>query len=137
MPEMAARVRSSWSADRLDRDLELAESHGVRVIANTITLHAWRNGPVGNIHAGRFEGYGLDERRVLPMAEKAIIRQAQSGLCTGLKAVDFLKYGEAWPPPAERVLPFMHVLVGPSRWSVSDLSRPVELPLRQDGQEGQ
>lgn len=36
-------------------------------------------------------------------SEKAIIRQAQDGLYTGLKAVDMLKYGGAWPPSAEQV----------------------------------
>jgi hypothetical protein len=69
---------------------------------------------------------------VLPQAEKAIIRQAQTGLYTGLKAMDYLRYDGAWPPPAERVLPFLHPLIGPSRWSRTDLSRSVELPLRLD-----
>ena len=30
-------------------------------------------------------------------------------------------------------LPFLHGLVGPSGWSVTEESRPVELPLCQDG----
>jgi hypothetical protein len=67
---------------------------------------------------------------VVPKAEKAIIRQAQSGFSTGLKAADYLKYDDAWPPPAERVLPFMHGLVGPSRWSVTESSRVMEIPVR-------
>ena len=50
--EMASHVRSSWPADQLDQALALAESHGIRVIANAITLHAWRNGPVEDVHAG-------------------------------------------------------------------------------------
>ena len=79
-------------------------------------------------------GYGLNERRVLPKAEKSIIRHAQNGLFSGLKAADYLKYDGAWPPPAERVLPFMHGLIGPRGWSCTELSRLVELPLRQDGQ---
>jgi hypothetical protein len=129
--EMAGHVRSSWPADRLDQALALAERHGIRLIANAITLQAWRNGPVEDVHAGWGEGYELGTRRVLPKAETAIIRQAQSGLYAGLKAVDFLKYGGASPPPAERVLPFLHPLIGPSRWSYSEQSRAVELPLRQ------
>ena len=50
---------------------------------------------------------------MLPKAEKSIVRHAQNGLFSGLKAVDYLKYDGAWPPPAERVLPFLHGLVGP------------------------
>jgi hypothetical protein len=134
MPDMAAQVRRSWPAERLDRDLEAAASHGIRVIANTITHVAWRNGPIEDVHAGRFHGYDFDRRRVPLKAEKAIIRQAQSGFSIGLKAVDFLKYDNSWPPPAERVLPFLHGLVGPFGWSHTELSCPVELPLRQDDQ---
>jgi hypothetical protein len=61
-------------------------------IANTITLQAWRNGPIENVHAGRYVGYGLNERRVLPKAEKSIIRHAQNGLFSGLKTADYLRY---------------------------------------------
>ena len=128
---MATDVRRGWPADQLDQALALAKSHGIRIIANTIIHHAWRNGPVEDVHAGWGEGYEVGTRRVLPKAEKAIIRHAQSGLYTSLKAMDFLKYSEAWPPPAEQVLPFLHPLIGPSRWSHTEQSRAVELPLRQ------
>jgi len=130
VPEMVAHVRRSWPADRLDRDLETATKHGIRVIANTITHVAWRNGPIENVHAGQYQCYGLNERRLLPKAEKSIVRQAQRGFFSGLRAADYLENDGAWPPPAERVLPFLHGLVGPSRWSHTELSRVVELPLR-------
>jgi len=52
VPEMVVHVRRSWPADRLDRDLETATNHGIRVIANTITHVAWRNGPIEHVHAG-------------------------------------------------------------------------------------
>jgi len=135
MPEMVAHVQGSWPADRLYQNVKIARDHGIRIIANAIVLYAWRNGPVENVHAGFATGYGLGERRVLPKAEKAIVRQAQSGFSTGLKAVDCLRYDNAWPP-AERVLPFLHGLVGPSRWSHTESSRPVELPLRNDDHGG-
>lgn len=130
MPAMADRARHGWPEDRLGRDLELAGNHGIRTIANTITLLSWRNGPVENVHAGRYVGYSLGERRILPQAEKAIVRHAQGGLFAGLKAVDYLRYDHAWPPPAERVLPFMHGLIGPRGWSYTELSRVAAIPLR-------
>jgi len=76
----------------------------------------------------------LNQRRALPKAKKAVVRHAQSGFAVGLKAADYLKYDDAWPPPAERVLPFLHGLVGPRGWSCTELSHPVELPRRQDDQ---
>jgi hypothetical protein len=130
VPELAAELHRQWPADQLERDMQAAANHGIRVIANTITHIAWRNGPIENVHAGRYVGYGLNERRVLPKAEKSIIRHAQDGLFSGLKAADYLKYDGAWPPPAERVLPFMHGLVGLTGWSCTESSRIVELPLR-------
>jgi len=63
------------------------------------------------------------------VGQRAIIRQAQDGMYTGLKAVDMVKYGGAWPPSAEQVLPFLHPLVGPRRWSHTEQSRAVELRL--------
>lgn len=73
--EMAGEVRRSSPADRLGQALAITESHGLRVIANRITLRAWRNGPVEEVHAGWGEGYELDTKRGLPRAEKASIRQ--------------------------------------------------------------
>ena len=133
--EMAGEVRRGWPADRLREALAVGEEHRIRVIANAITLRAWRNGPVEDVHAGRGEGYELGRKRMSSGAEKAIIRQAQDGLYTGLKAVDMLKYGGAWPPSAEQVLPFLHPLIGPSRWSYTEQSRAVELPLRRGAQQ--
>jgi len=132
MSDVAAEIRRTWWTGRLDQDLATAGDHGVRVIANTVTLHAWRNGPIENVHAGRFEGYRLSERRVSPKAEKAIVRHAQGGIFAGIKVVDYLRYDNVWPPPAERVLPFLHGLLAPTQWSVTEQSRPVRLPLRRD-----
>ena len=67
-PEMAGELHRQWPLDRLERDMDTAANHGIRIIANTITLHAWRNGPIEDVHAGRAEGFGLGERRVLPQA---------------------------------------------------------------------
>jgi hypothetical protein len=74
----------------------------------------------------------LEERRVPAKAETAIVRHAQGGVFAGIKTVDYLRYDDAWPPPAERVLPFLHGLVGPTGWSLTEQSRTVRLPLRRD-----
>ena len=44
---------------------------------------AWRNDPIENVPAGRYVGYGLNERPVLPKAEKSIIRPVRIGGCFG------------------------------------------------------
>jgi hypothetical protein len=133
MPEMSAELQHGWPPDRPARDLELAGNCGIRVIANTITHSAWRNGPIESVHAGQYLGYGLNERRVLPKAEKSIVRHAQNGFFSGLKTADYLKYDNAWPPSADRVLPFLHPLIASARWSHTEVSRFIELPLRRGG----
>ena len=62
VPDLAAQVCRSWPADRLEQDMQTATQHGIRVIANTITHIAWRNGPIENVHAGQYLGYGLNEQ---------------------------------------------------------------------------
>ena len=57
VPELAAALHRQWPADQLERDMPAAANHGIRVIANTITHIAWRNGPIENVHAGRYVGY--------------------------------------------------------------------------------
>jgi len=44
--------------------------------------------------------------------------------------VRILQIRSSYGIPPTRVLPFLHGLVGPSRWSHTELSRVVELPLR-------
>jgi hypothetical protein len=44
----------------------------------------------------------------------------------------YLRYDNAWPPPAERVSPFLHSLIDTARWSVTERSRPVKFPLRRN-----
>ena len=128
--ELAVALRHAWPKETLQESLELAANHGVRIIANTITLQAWRNGPIEDVHAGTFAGYGLEECRLGAGEEKAVIRQAQSSMRDALKGFDLLKYSGAWPPPAERVLPFMTAFLWPSSWTYTEQSRTVELPLR-------
>ena len=127
---LATAVRLASSAEHLERDLKLAGAHGVRAIANTTTLLSWRNGPVENVHAGRRLGHRFNERRVLPQDEKAIIRKAQNVLHAALNAVEYMAFDGAWPPPADRVLPFMRPFCHPRDWSYTEQSRVVELPMR-------
>jgi len=128
----ATEVKNAWPSERLMKDLGLAAKHPVRIIANSVTHVSWRNGPIENIHAGRGIGHAVNERRVLPRDEKAIIRQVQDGFYGALRGVESLVFDEAWPPPPDRVLPFMTPFMEPSRWSYTEQSRVIELPLRTD-----
>ncbi len=49
--------------DRLDRARPIVTRHPYRVLGNSMTLAAWRNGPVEDIHRGGAAGHSLDHRR--------------------------------------------------------------------------
>ena len=87
---MATAVQRAWPEEMLKRDLEFAREYGVRTIANVITLLSWRNGPVEDVHAGRRPGHRVNERRILPQHEKAIIRHAQNVLHAALNAMEHM-----------------------------------------------
>jgi hypothetical protein len=122
-------VSQAWRADQREREISLAERHPVRAIANSVTMLSWRNGPIENVHAGSFVGHALNERRILPRDESAVVRHAQEGLLGALKAVDLLRRDRAWPPPAVRVLPFMRPFAYSIGWSCTEQSRVVILPM--------
>jgi hypothetical protein len=46
----------------------------------------------GVLHVQVAEDCAMNERRVLPKAEKSVIRHAQDALFSGLKAADYLRY---------------------------------------------
>jgi hypothetical protein len=130
--EMAAAIQNAWPEEYLEKDLRRAETHGVRAVANTIVLLSWRNGPVENVHEGWTRGHALNERRMLPQDEHAILQQARNGIHAALQAMEHLAFDGAWPPPAGRVLPFMRPFCHPRDWSYTEQSRVVKLPLRAD-----
>ena len=76
-----------------------------------------------------YQGYGLDERPVLPKAEKAVVRHAQ-GFAAGLKAADYLKFRRRLAA-ARRASVAVPARAGSAetQWSCTETSRSVELPL--------
>ena len=73
--------------------------------------------------------YRFNERRVLPRHEKAIVRHAQNVLHMALNAMEHMVLDGAWPPPPERVLPFMRPFCRPRDWSYTQQSRDIDLLL--------
>ena len=107
------------------------ERHASRLFANALVNVAWRNGPVEDVHAGRFRGYPLDMRRVTPDEERELMRFASDGMASGMTTCHRLAAdgaGRSWP---EQVLPYGlagPLLVTPSGWTITETSREVRLP---------
>lgn len=132
-PEMAARVVEMADAGRLERSRAEVERHASRVFANALLNTAWRNGPVENIHAGAFRGYPLDQRRMTDTEERELMAFASGRLAHGMTV--HLQFATEQPrrPWPEQVLPYglaEILLITPSRWTLTESSREVRLPVR-------
>ncbi len=132
-PGMAARlVEASRAADaaRLARVREEVERHASRVLANALVNMAWRNGPVEDIHAGSFQGFPLDQRRVTLAEERDLMAFASERLALGMTIC--LQFSMERPPRswAQQVLPYglaEMMLITPSNWTLTEVSRDVRL----------
>ncbi len=133
-PEMAARLVTAFGASdapRLERVRADVERHPSRILANALVNTAWRNGLVENIHAGHFRGCPLDHRRVTPSEERALMAFASERLALGMTVC--LQFATERParPWTAQVLPYglaEMLLVTPSRWTLTEVSREIRLP---------
>lgn len=83
------------------------------------------------VHAGRGQGYPLEQRRVTPAEERALMRFASGGMALEMTVCLHLAMEHpvrSWP---EQVLPYglpSMMLVTPSGWTLTEASRDVRLP---------
>jgi hypothetical protein len=133
--EMAARLVEAFGASspqHLARVREDVERHPSRVLANALVNSAWRNGPVENIHAGGFRGYPQGQRRVTLAEERELMAFASERLAQATSVC--LRFALEQPPRPwpEQVLPYglaKFMMVTPSRWTLTEVSREVRLPV--------
>jgi hypothetical protein len=130
-PEMARRVVQGADATRLEHVRADVERYPSRVLANALVNTAWRNGPVENVHAGSFQGYPLDRRRVTAAEERELMGFVSERLALGMTLCLQLameRPQRSWP---EQVLPYglaEILMITPSRWTLTETSREVRLP---------
>lgn len=116
---------------RRERAQAAVARNPTRVLANAIVNTAWRNGPVEDLHAGKYRGYPLDRQRITPAEERRVLDFACRGLAVGMAVSRRLteeKAGRSW---SQQVLAFglaELLLVTPSGWSLTESSREVRLP---------
>jgi hypothetical protein len=134
-PGLASQLVEAHRAShvsRLERARADVERHPSRVLANALVNTAWRNGPVEDIHAGEPRGCPLDQRRMTPAEERELMAQASERLAEGMSVCLHLalqRPPRSWP---EQVLPYALaelMLITPSRWTLTEVSREVRLPV--------
>ncbi len=131
-PDMAGVLVGGADAEHLDRVRGDVERHAARVFANALLNTAWRNGPVEDIHAGDFRGYPLEQRRMTPAEEHELMASASGRLALGMTVCLQLATEQPRRPWPEQVLPYAlaeMLLITPSRWTLTEVSRQVRLPV--------
>lgn len=115
-----------------------------RVVANTVLNGAWRNGPIEEIHAGRFAGNPLDHCRVSRREDVALFARLSDNLHSAAAGLQALTEGaERGLPWAERALgyhlcgaAFDTALMDPVGWSLDDATASVWLPAEPEAEAG-
>jgi hypothetical protein len=134
-PEIAARlVEAARASDhaRLERVRADVEHHPSRVLANALVNIAWRNGPAESIHAGEYRSYPLDQRRMTSAEERLVMAFASERLAQGMSVCLSFALEQPPRPWAEQVLPYglaELLSITPSRWTLTEVSRDVQLPV--------
>jgi hypothetical protein len=131
-PDVAERIIQSADPARVERARGISESHTTRVFSNALVNTAWRNGPIEDIHAGKFRGYPLDQRRITPAEEQGIMVFANERLALGMAVCLQLAIEQPRRPWSEQILPYglaEMMMITPSRWSLTEASREVRLPV--------
>jgi len=128
--DLAERLIQATDTAQLETVRTKAERHPTRIFANALVNTAWRNGPVESIHAGRFRGYPLDQRRITVMEERELIDFASQRLALGMAVCSELALQHHHRPWHEQVLPYglaEILMITPTGWTLTECSREVRL----------
>jgi len=129
--DVAERLIQNTDAARLAGVRANADRYPTRIFANASVNTAWRNGPVESIHAGRYRGYPLDQRRITAVEERELMDFASQRLALGMAICSQLVLEPQQRPWREQVLPYglaEILMVTPTGWTLTESSRDVRLP---------
>lgn len=105
----------------------------MRALANALILHAWRNGPIEDYHAGQFTPLPLMERRITPTQARQLMLNTASRLAALWRFIDTEIVPPAQPLP-ERANRVLVQCQSPVEWSLDAHTHTVVLrgaePLR-------
>jgi len=133
-PALADSLRAGIPSAKLERAANEARAHPTRVLANAMIQYCWRNGPIEDVHAGTEYSYPMTERRIAPSEERLLVRETAAAFSQGMLALDCLMSSENTRDWSDTVLPFHlaeMMLVTPSRWSLTEKTRSLDLPGRE------
>ena len=116
---------------RMDRARAIVVQHPYRILANSMTVAAYRNGPVEELHAGRASGYAMNRRRATDQQSRELMRFTSERLAAVLSGFRPWKRhsGHPWSWPENLAGIYLSPYLSPGNWSLCVLSCPVPWEL--------
>ena len=128
-PEISAKLLDACAAAYLETARAM-RSVSPPATSKMLTNHAWRNGPMEEIHAGAFREYPLDQPRITPADERKLMGFAGERLALGHENMPAV-LGRATTARLVRAsVPYAlagMLLITPSGWILTESSRPIRL----------
>lgn len=130
-PDFWNRATAEWRA-RINEVREVVTRHPYRILANSLVLASYRNGPIERLHSGRVLGYSLNRRRATDRQVRELLQFTSDRLATVLLRM------RPWEQHPGHLLPWPENLAGiylspvltPKGWSLSDSSCTICLPTQ-------
>jgi hypothetical protein len=119
---------------RMERARPIVIQYPYRILANSMALAAWRNGPVENLHCGRISGYNLNRRRATDQQIRELMRFTSERLAALLSRFRPWKQDAGSPVPWPENLAGIYIspYYSPSTWSLTESCSRIELEAQGD-----
>ena len=115
--------------DRIRQSRAHLSRYPYRILANSIVLWAYRNGPVEDLHAGRSRAHSLEHRRATGEQCRDLMRFTSQRLSAALGTLRLWEEDHSDPVPWPTNLAGIHIspVLTPPSWSLSEFSSSVTL----------
>jgi hypothetical protein len=119
---------------RMERARPIAVKYPYRILANSMALVAWRNGPVENLHCGLVSGYSWNRRRATDRQNWELMRFTSERLAALLSRFRPWKQDADSPVPWPENLAGIYIspYYGPSTWSLTESCSRIDLEAHED-----
>ena len=114
---------------RMERTRPILVQHPYRVLANSMVISAYRNGPVENLHRGRSTGYTLIHRRATDRQSRELMLFTSEQLASALSSLRPWKLCVDPPIPWPENLAGIYIspCFGARTWSLTESCSRIDL----------
>ena len=114
---------------RMERVRPIVRQHPYRILSNSMTLAAWRNGPVESLHCGWVASYSLNHRRATDQQSGELMSFTTDRLASVISMFRPWKRCTNTPVPWPENLAGLYIspYYSPSTWSLTDTCSRIDL----------